>query len=56
MNNDGGVLIRRRLAPRDYLGEVPPPGDNMAAGEVVTIKLDFKDPGYEASGFVIDFF
>lgn len=56
VNNDGGVLIRRRLSPRDYLGEAPPPGDNMAAGEVVTITLDFKDPGYEASGFVIDFF
>ena len=39
-----------------FLGEAPPPGDNMAAGEVVTITLDFKDPGYEASGFVIDFF
>jgi predicted Zn finger-like uncharacterized protein len=56
VNSDGGVLIRRRLSPRDYLGEAPPPGDNMAAGEVVTITLDFKDPGYEASGFVIDFF
>ena len=50
------MLIRRRLSPRDYLGEAPPSGDIMAAGEVVTIALDFKDPGYEASGFVIDFF
>ena len=56
VNNDGGVLIRRRLSPSDYLGEAPPPKDIMAAGEVVTITLDFKDPGYEASGFVIDFF
>jgi hypothetical protein len=35
----------------------PPPSNErvVAAGEVLTIELDFEDPGYLATGFVIDF-
>ncbi len=55
LDNNGGVLIRRRLAPYDYL--FPPPTDDrrLHPGEVFTITLDFKDPGYQATGFMIDF-
>lgn len=55
LDNNGGVLIRRRLAPREYLFPAPPADRLVAAGEVVTIDLDFKDPGYLATGFTIDF-
>jgi len=55
VDTNGSVVIRRRLAPREYL--FPPPRDEtlVAAGEVVTIDLDFKDPGYIVTGFTIDF-
>jgi predicted Zn finger-like uncharacterized protein len=55
LDNNGSVLIRRRLSPRHYL--YPPPSEErlMAPGEVITISIDFKDPGYLATGFVIDF-
>lgn len=55
LDNNGAVLIRRRLAPAEYL--FPPPSDDrlIDPGEVFTITLDFKDPGYLATGFVIDF-
>ena len=55
VDNNGAILIRRRLSPTDYLFPTPPPEKVIAPGEVVTIKLDFEDPGYQASGFVIDF-
>lgn len=55
LDNNGAVLIRRRLTADDYLFPAPPKDKVMAPGEVVTITLDFKDPGYLASGFVIDF-
>lgn len=55
LDNNGSVLIRRRLAPREYLFPAPPEGTLVTAGEVVTIELDFKDPGYLATGFTIDF-
>ena len=55
LNNNGDVLIRRRLAPRDYLFPPPPADRLIAPGEVLTISIDFKDPGYLATGFVIDF-
>ena len=55
LDNNGAVLIRRRLAPRDYV--FPPPSNErrLGPGEVITINLDFKDPGYLATGFMIDF-
>ncbi len=55
VDNNGAVLIRRRLSAADYLFPRPAPGKVMAPGEVVTITLDFKDPGSQASGFLIDF-
>lgn len=55
LDNNGAVLIRRRLAPRDYLFPAPPKDKVIAPGEVITISVDFKDPGYLATGFVIDF-
>jgi hypothetical protein len=56
LDNNGIVLIRRRLSPRDYLYPPPPADRLIAPGEVITINIDFKDPGYAATGFVIDFF
>lgn len=55
LDNNGALLIRRRLMPSDYL--FPPPRKDrvMAPGEVVTIALDFEDPGHQASGFILDF-
>ena len=55
VDNNGAVLIRRRLTAADYLFPAPPPDRVMAPGEVITITLDFEDPGYQASGFLIDF-
>jgi len=55
LDNNGAVLIRRRLAPSDYLFPAPAKERVMEPGEVVTITLDFEDPGHQASGFVIDF-
>lgn len=55
LDNNGSVLIRRRLAPRDYQYPPPPEGSLVGPGEVFTIALDFADPGYLATGFVIDF-
>jgi hypothetical protein len=55
IDNDGKVLIRRRLQPGDYLYPPPPDDRVIAAGEVITISVDFKDPGYLATGFVLDF-
>ncbi|MBT8430343.1 MAG: zinc-ribbon domain-containing protein [Gammaproteobacteria bacterium] len=55
VDNNGAVLIRRRLSAADYLFPTPPSGKVMAPGEVITITLDFKDPGSQASGFLIDF-
>lgn len=55
VDNIGRVLIRRRLAPDEYMFP-PPPGNRLIdPGEVFTITLDFRDPGYNATGFVIDF-
>jgi hypothetical protein len=55
LDNSGNVLIRRRLAPSDY--HFPPPADDavIAPGEVTTFSLDFEDPGYQATGFMVDF-
>jgi predicted Zn finger-like uncharacterized protein len=55
LDDNGAVMIRRRLAPAEYLFPPPPKGKLMAPGEVVTIALDFMDPGYQASGFMISF-
>lgn len=55
LDNNGTVLIRRSLSPRDYLYPPPPTDRLIAPGEVVTINIDFKDPGYAATGFIIDF-
>ena len=55
LDNNGSVLIRRRLAPADYLFPTPAEAAIIAPGEVVTFSLDFEDPGYQATGFVIDF-
>ena len=55
IDNDGKVLIRRRLQPGDYLYPPPPDDRVIAAGEVITISVDFKDPGYLATGFILDF-
>ena len=55
LDNNGSVLIRRRLAPADYLFPTPTDAAVIAPGEVVTFSLDFEDPGYQATGFVIDF-
>ena len=55
LDDNGAVLVRRRLTPSDYLFPPPPKGKLMAPGEVVTIALDFMDPGHQASGFLIGF-
>jgi hypothetical protein len=55
LDNNGSVLIRRRLAPADYLFPTPADATVIAPGEVITFSLDFEDPGYQATGFVIDF-
>jgi len=55
MDNNGSTLIRRRLSPGEYLYPPPPPERLIAPGEVITISIDFKDPGYLATGFIIDF-
>jgi predicted Zn finger-like uncharacterized protein len=55
LDNNGSTLIRRRLSPGDYLYPPPSPERLIAPGEVITISIDFKDPGYLATGFMIDF-
>lgn len=55
MDTNGMVLVRRRLTPREYLYPPPPKDRVIHAGEVITISLDFEDPGYQATGFAIDF-
>ena len=55
LDNNGGVLVRRRLTPDDYLFPAPPKEKLVTPGEVVTITLDFEDPGLLATGFVIGF-
>jgi predicted Zn finger-like uncharacterized protein len=55
LDNDGRVLVRRRLVPADYLYPPPPSDRVIGPGEVITISIDFKDPGYLATGFMIDF-
>lgn len=56
IDSNGSVLIRRRLAPDDYLFPRPPDGLLVEPGEVFTIGIDFEDPGHVASGFSIEFF
>lgn len=56
IDNNGGVLVRRRLSPREYVFPPPPDDRLVAPGEVFTIAIDFADPGHIASGFTIDFF
>lgn len=55
LDNLGSVLIRRRLAPAEYLFPPPDAGARLEPGEVVTLSLDFEDPGYHVTGFIIDF-
>ncbi len=55
IDNNGSVLIRRRLAPAEYIFPPPPEQRLIAPGEVLTINIDFKDPGHLATGFLIDF-
>jgi hypothetical protein len=55
LDNQGRVLVRRRLAPREYLSSAPAPRAVLAPGEVVSVALDFRDPGRQATGFAIDF-
>lgn len=54
-DNSGRTLVRRRLDPGEYLSPAPADNDTIAPGEVVTISVDFIDPGYLATGFIIDF-
>ncbi len=54
-DNNGGLLIRRRLSPSEYLFPAPADGKLVDPGEVITIALDFEDPGHLATGFQIDF-
>lgn len=56
LDNDGGVVLRRRLAPAEYLYPPPAEDQTLNAGEVITISIDFQDPGHLASGFQIDLF
>lgn len=56
LDNRGVPLLRRRLTPADYLFPPPPPERTIAAGEVFTLTIDFRDPGHEASGFMLDFY
>lgn len=56
LDNRGEPLLRRRLAPADYLFPPPSPGRTVAPGEVFTLSVDFRDPGHEASGFMLDFY
>jgi predicted Zn finger-like uncharacterized protein len=55
LDNNGGVLIRRRLTPGDYLFPAPAEDKVVSPGEVITISVDFEDPGHLATGFSIDF-
>ncbi len=55
LDTNGSVLIRRRLSPSDYLYPAPADQAVVAPGEVITIAIDFRDPGYAATGFIIDF-
>lgn len=55
LDNNGTVLIRRRLSPADYQFPPPPEAARVTPGEVFTIDLDFEDPGDLATGFIIDF-
>ena len=55
LDNNGTVLIRRRLEPEEYL-DIPLPDEaTIAPGEVTTLSIDFADPGYQATGFAVDF-
>jgi predicted Zn finger-like uncharacterized protein len=56
LDNLGRPLLRRRLAPADYLFPPPRPEQTIAPGEVFTLSVDFRDPGHEASGFMLDFY
>jgi hypothetical protein len=56
LDNLGRPLLRRRLAPPDYLFPPPRPEQTIAPGEVFTLSVDFRDPGHEASGFMLDFY
>ena len=56
IDNNGGVIVRRRLSPREYVFPPPPEDRLVEPGEVFTIDIDFADPGHIASGFLIDFF
>jgi ribosomal protein L11 methyltransferase len=55
LDNKGSVMIRRRLSPDDYMFPSPPQTGRVAPGEVFTIELDFEDPGYLVTSFVVDF-
>ena len=55
LDNGGNTLVRRRLDPNEYMFPAPPENSKIAPGEVVTISVEFVDPGYLATGFVIDF-
>ncbi len=54
-DSNGGLLVRRRLSPSEYLFPAPAEDKLVDPGEVITIALDFEDPGYSATGFQIDF-
>ncbi len=55
LDNNGSVLIRRRLSPAEYQFPPPPKTARVTPGEVFAIELDFEDPGHLATGFIIDF-
>jgi predicted Zn finger-like uncharacterized protein len=55
VDNHGTVLIRRRLTADEYRVSPPLISGLIEPGEVVTISIDFQDPGYLATGFIIDF-
>ena len=56
LDNRAEPMLRRRLAPSDYLFPPPPPDRTVAPGEVFTLSVDFRDPGHAASGFMLDFY
>jgi len=55
LDNNGTVLIRRRIAPGEYMFTAASNERLIAPDEVITITVDFADPGHLATGFTIDF-
>ncbi len=54
-DSNESLLVRRRLKPSEYISPAPPGNTLVEAKEVITIELQFEDPGRRATGFKIDF-